>query len=317
MPMKLLDTEQNLETYLKEMRGRKISIVTAFASGTESLIDSLIKHNNEIDLIVGTINAFSSPKFIDHCRKKKFSFYVDFRYEKSMHWKLYLVDPDIVIIGSANLTPIGVSLARDTCVVIKNGNLYQSYMREISKIKASKDVIGRQDLKNFNFHMKSYRLKYQRMQAGLARTNQYKSGYEWLEGESNQSIPLFIWESMLSKEKIELAHKLIESHESGLSRSDIRDFFNYECEENDLPYEQGDVVLCANSKGSYIGFYTIDRIIYEAGLCYMYSYKRKRYTHPFKLNGLKEEIKKRVPGWYKKELTEISRQDICEMCQSS
>ena len=318
--MQLLDTEQNLEGFLKGLNGRKICIVTAFASGTEDLIDLLVENNNVIDLIVGTINSFSSPRFFDHClsiNDRNLSLFVDFRYQNSTHWKLYLIDPNVVIIGSANFTNIGVGLFRDTCVAIKNSNLYQSYMKEVSKIKASHGVIGKHDSEKFNSELEIYRLNHRRMQAGLARSNRYRNGNEWLEDESNQIIPLFIWDSRHSKETIETAHELIEANESNISRTDIRDFFTYECDEGDIPYEQGDVVLCANSKGSYIDFYTFDRIMNKDGLYYIYSYKRKRYTYPFKLKDLKNGIKKRVPDWHEEELTEISRQDIYEICKSA
>jgi hypothetical protein len=314
--MVILGKDNCLASYLKSLRGKKISIVTAFANGTEDVIDILLKNQNAIELVVGTINSFSSPKFIDHCLDidhEAFRLFVDFGYHNSTHWKLYLVDPDKVIIGSANLTNTGLSLLRDTCVVIEDHELHANYKKEISKLKKFGSVIDSKDSKKFGDYFDKYRSNHRRMQSGLARATHYDNVLEWLGDEANQLIPLFIWGSRYTKETVEIAHDLIDKDDDRVSRSDIRDFFTYECVQGELPYEQGDVVLCANSKGSYVDFYSFDRIISDGDINYIYSYKRKRYPRPFKLNDIKSEIKERVPKWYEYELTELGRDEIFAM----
>jgi hypothetical protein len=319
--MKPLNIKRNLASYLKNIKKRKVSIVTAFASGTEELLNSIIKNDNKIDLIIGTINSFSSPKFIDHClniENKNFSAFVDFRYENSTHWKLYLVEPNIVILGSANFTNVGVRLSRDTCVVIEDIELHRAYTQEISKLKKSDSVLGLGDSKEFNVQLDKYRLRHRRMQRGLGRSSQCENISKWLENESNQTIPLFIWKDSHSKETIKEAHELIEDKKSSISISDIREFFTYESLENELPYEQGDIVLCTNSTGSYIDFYSFDRIIHRNDMNYMYSYKSKgkQYMRPFKISKeTKVAIKESVPMWYDKGLTELTRNELYDLAQ--
>jgi len=68
--MEILDTNNNLIDYLSKLKGKKITIVTAFASGTESIIRDLIG-SNDVELIVGSINSFSSPIFIEAMKEEK------------------------------------------------------------------------------------------------------------------------------------------------------------------------------------------------------------------------------------------------------
>lgn len=86
--MERLDTENDLENFLLGQCERSITIVSAFASGTVGLLES-IAAKNDVEVIVGTINAFTSPKFIDEARKLlRRRLWVDFRGNSSIHWKL-------------------------------------------------------------------------------------------------------------------------------------------------------------------------------------------------------------------------------------
>jgi len=195
--MELLDQNNTLEQLLGSIEGKKISIVTAFASGTEYLIQKLLDNNNQLELIIGTINAFSSPKLIDFCSEcdnENISTFVDFRYQNSIHWKLYLVEPDLVIIGSASFTTIGIKLTRDTCVVIQNKELFDNYATKISELKTNEGVIKVEDSPNFNKAFNKYRLMHNRFQTGMVRSKQYETLNQWLEDETNLSVPLFIWD---------------------------------------------------------------------------------------------------------------------------
>lgn len=322
--MKILNSQQNLDKLFKTITNKKITIITAFASDTENVVDLILNNGNDIEIIVGTINSFTSPGFIDHCsniKNKSLSMFVDFRYQNSIHWKLYLIEPNTVIIGSANFTSIGMSLFRDTCVMIESDDLYHSYENQISILKNSNNIINKNNTSIFSKELEKYRVSHQRMQAGLARAKQYKNSNEWLLDESNQSIPLFIWESRHSKEEIENSHEIFESkfesNEENLSRSDIRTFFTYQCNENELPYEQGDVVLCSNSKGTHIGFYEFDQIIYKNGTHYIYSYRKRSYKNPFKLVDIKNELKLKITELYNKGYTELHRAVIIDICKNT
>lgn len=106
------------------------------------------------------------------------------------------------------------------------------------------------------------------------------------------------------------ATELLNKHDEAASNLGVKDFFTYGCDENELPYEPGDVVLTVKDNGAYIMFYTFDRIIYDNDdqKYYIYSYKRKRYPSPFKLNdGEKKNLKDEIDNLYKEEAEELDR----------
>ncbi len=311
--MEILDYEDSLESYLGELSGKKITIVSAFASGTEPLIDQLIENDNQLDILVGSINSLTSPDFIEHCLNENnpaLALAVDFRSHASINWKLILIEPDIVILGSANFTQVGVSLVRDTCVVTADTALYDAYLARVQVLKSTDGVLTCDHSLAFEEALDTYKQNHRRMQAGLARTAQYLDTEGWLGDDSNQSIPLFIWYSDHSEQSEDEARKHLKSSSDGVAWDDVREFFTYECAEGALPYEEGDVVLTARCNGSHIGFYTFDRILYREGTYYIYAYRKKRYTQPFKLDGDKELLKEAIPVWYEDGRTEINRADI-------
>ena len=310
--MKILDIQSNLEKVLKPFSDREITIVTAFASGTESVIDDLIKRNNRVNILVGTINAFTSPQLIEFCashKSNKLKTYVDFRYQSSCHWKLYLIKPNIVIIGSANFTKTGISLERDTLLFIEDESLHQKYEYKIEEMLDLSEVICSVD-SDFDNFFDNYRKKHKMVQKALLKTSEHKGPESWLEDEVNQMIPLFIWDSRHSDEITQRSNELLEESEFDITGDDVKDFFTYSCDEYDFPYEEGDVVLTVSNKGSYISFHCFDRIIYNDGKYYIYSLKKKRYKYPFKLDSIKKELKKRIPDWYDEDLVEIHREEI-------
>lgn len=318
--MRILDNEENLASFLDGVHERVVTIVSAFASGTEGVVDLLLKHGNRLELLVGTINSFSSPDFFGYCKSiesEHFSMFVDFGYQHSIHWKLYLIEPETIIIGSANFTSTGLSMTRDTCVVIENKTLFERYIQALAAIKLSSNVVGSQDPR-FDDYLQKYRENHRRMQVGRVRVVQVGDGNEWLSAEENQLITIFIWDSMHTRETIDEAHNLLKDYEDKEPTSVLLDFFTYECEESDLPYNQGDLVLCMNSKGSYADFYSFDRILYKDGFNYIYSYRKKRYTRPFRLsNEIKSEIKSRVGDWYEREVTLLGRAEIQDVIKSA
>ncbi|MFA0621421.1 hypothetical protein AB4588_21210, partial [Vibrio sp. 10N.222.49.A4] len=60
--MKIIEQYSELGQIFDAVNDSKITIVSAFASGTESIVKGLTARNN-VELIVGTINSFSSPKY--------------------------------------------------------------------------------------------------------------------------------------------------------------------------------------------------------------------------------------------------------------
>lgn len=274
--MKILNNEKNLATFLESVREQKIVIASAFASGTEKVIDTILDNGNSLELVIGTINAFSSPDLFEYCKNiknDKLSMFVDFGYQNSIHWKLYLITPATVIIGSANFTNAGLSLTRDTCVMIEDKTLLKEYMKAIATIKSSCNMVGCNE-KRFQNELKKYREIHRRMQAGRIRSVQAGDGDRWLAQEENQLIPVFIWDSRHTKATIEEAHKLLKEDSEDQPDSVLRDFFTYPYDEENFPYDQGDLVLCVNSNGSYADFYSFDRILHKDGISYIYSYRK-------------------------------------------
>ena len=310
--MKILDSSACLGDYLKSHKQKHIRIVTAFASGTEAILSTLLDNANTIELLVGTINAFTSPKFIEHCAKQdseNLKAFVDFGYQSSTHWKLYLISPNIVVIGSSNFTITGISLARDTCLVVDNTDLYNNYTKRFQELLGSQSVICVKS-QRFKSAFNSYCVKHDQSQAGMARSRQYSTLKEWLSDESNQLLPLFIWVGKHTAETKAEATRLLQENSAEEDVPALRDFFTYSVKKNKLPFRQGDVVLCASNRGGYLGFYTFDRIIYSKGCHFIYSYRRSQYQHPFDLNGLKEKLKQAIPDISKRRATHIARDEL-------
>lgn len=95
--MDIIQGHNSLRQLLEEIKNKQVTIVTAFATKTEPLIETLLQNGNHLTLVAGTINAFTDPVFIERCRdwaaqkNSHLTFFVDFRGQKSVHWKLYLV----------------------------------------------------------------------------------------------------------------------------------------------------------------------------------------------------------------------------------
>ena len=287
-------------------------LLPCFASGTEGIVKELLKNNNEIELIIGSINSFSSTKFIDEIKTKvnsKLSFYMDFRYEKSTHWKLYLIEPNIVIIGSANFTQTGVKLERDTLVLIENKDLYHQYILEVNNLKKTKFVINSLS-GDFEKEYKKYVEKHRKMQSSLLAASEKSNVITWLSEDTNQSIPLFIWDRNLKPEEQEKAFDLIKDEEPTIESEKNYRLYTYECNKSELPYFEGDVVISISDKGSYAKFEKIDRILYKNGINYLYSFKNKNIAKPFDIKEISNGLKRILLSLYDEERTILYREDI-------
>jgi hypothetical protein len=311
--MQILDQNNDLKTFLMSLSNKHIKIITAFASGTEDIISSLLNNKNKVEIIIGTINSFSSPKLIKFCKSqdaKNIKTYVDFRYHNSIHWKLYLIEPETIIIGSANFTTTGISLSRDTCIVIRDKSTYDSYQKEMVRLTKNPKVIN-SNKELFSQYLDQYINNHSAMQRSLARTKQYNNPLDWLNDDSNQKIPILIWSRFHSEEEKETAQKILEESEPELTRNNIKDFFTSDRDKDDFSYEEGDVVITARNNGNHIKFQFFDRIIYKDGKHYIYELEKKR-KHPFELKNIKEKLKLKIPNWYDEDVAEIDRDDIRE-----
>jgi len=312
--MQILDAETNLRDYLLQLRAKNIKIISAFAGGTENLLTKMIAGGNSVELVVGTINAFTSPDFISFCAELKNTSlvaHVDFRGHLSTHWKLYLINPDITIIGSANFTDLGVSLQRDTCIVISSNSLYREYIKKFRSLKDHPAVLRANSSPGFKTAFATYRLAHERTQAGLTRARQSPTLEAWLGDESNQAIALFIWTAPHpEKDKIQ-AQQLLDQDSPAL-----RDYFTYQVPKSKLPYSEGDVVLCCGARGGQMDFYVFDKIIYKGGKHFIYSYRRRGLIPPFNLAPIKAKIKDHVARELQDLPTSLSRTALATLAKA-
>jgi len=63
--MKILTSEENLNEFLEGLQNKDVVIISAFASGTEEVVDALLNQGNKLELLIGTINfAYRNNKLI-------------------------------------------------------------------------------------------------------------------------------------------------------------------------------------------------------------------------------------------------------------
>lgn len=303
--MKILDASKNLEKILAEYKNTKIKIITAFANGANFLVDRLLENGNDVELMIGTINSFSSPEFINYCIDKKspkLTTYVDFRYESSVHWKVYLIEPNITIIGSANFTKIGVCLARDTMVYIEDNALYSDYIKKYEMLKAIPDVINSVS-DDFEKSFEIYSEKHQNTQRWLVKQSSYISLSEWLANEANQTLQLFVWDQKHTAESIKKAKSLLEE-------DDYAEHYSYEVVGDEPLYNEGDIVLTSDEKGNNLKFVRFDRIIKKKNKYFLFVLKGNKCQMPFNLHGIKGKLKPLVKDCYEYSRYTIHRDDL-------
>ena len=305
--MERLHNENDLATFLKKQHKRNITIVSAFASGTIKLLRD-INAANHVEVILGTINAFTSPSFIGEARALlNRQLWVDFRGNASIHWKLYLISPDTVVIGSANFTNQGVGLGQDTCVVIKNRVLYNDYTQQVGRLKKNKQVMEAGSAA-FDAAFKRHRDQHNRNQAALqaaqqasrnasGRTVKAPSFEEWSK-QGFLTIPLFVWEDTHSQAARKEASKIMRGADAGgrqlvgnakkSARSATRlfkDFLTEDVYGPSAPFDPGTIVLTANSRGAYMRFMQLDVIRRSTRFKrdFMIERRKKRYAHLFEI----------------------------------
>lgn len=306
--MERLHTENDLEKYLLKQCGRSITIVSAFASGTAKLLKS-IATQNDVEVIVGTINAFTSPTFIDDARDLLHRrLWVDFRGNTSIHWKLYLVSPDIVVIGSANFTNQGIGMGRDTCVVIQDGHLFEEYQQQLTLLKSESEVLDGGAL-GFDDALERHREQHNRNQAALqiahqgtqsasrSRTRKVPPFDEWVK-QGFLTIPLFVWDENHTEEIKAEAVRIVNDQENvaehaagnaskpvDFQRRPYRDFLTEASDDSKPSFDPNTVVLATKANGAYMRFMQLDLVVRKAdrGLDFMIERRKVRYPQPFEI----------------------------------
>lgn len=317
--MQILDTHNRLDTYLRQYHGKTITLISAFASETNDLLGDLLTQDNSVTLIIGSINAFTPPTFITACKEKafanrSFSFFVDFRYENSTHWKVYLIEPDVVVIGSANLTATGTRLARDTCIVVHDRTLYMHYLAQATAMLNTPGVVSSTS-KAFDRQLTEYEARHRRVQGALQRSQSYTGVDEWLADDTNQTLPIFVWSEPHAAAAKGTARQAHENVSAQNHWDEVKDFFAFESEGKPCPYTEGSMVLTVRGTGAHPQFHTFDRILEQEGVYYCYAFKKKKYPKPFDIKALADGLKSLASGWVYK--TTIGRDEIRQLIAKS
>jgi len=331
-PIQILDGTTSLEMTLRSIKNSKVNIAVAFASKVEALIDVLLENGNTISLLVGTINNFTDPAFIRYCQNlskikpAKISIFVDFRGDNSIHWKLYLTGINTVIIGSSNLTSIGVSMKRDTAVVIQDATLHQSYLTKMILLKRDypNDILHSQHAQ-FEQRLNEYELIHRKtfgqMLASRTSISDLKPTasidfLDWIAQEKSHIVPLFIWGREVTDEEQRIFEQKVIPLISKNSES-IGEFYivgAYEETREKQNYHNGEVILMMKSNGTHIKFDLIDIMTYAQGNWWLCGLKSHPVNKPFTLtSALKNIIRQKAHSWVSTGKTYLDSKDLREL----
>ncbi|MEO7065588.1 MAG: phospholipase D family protein [Rhodanobacter sp.] len=275
--MDILSNESSLRSLLEKQRSKRIQIVSAFAYSTASFVEKLKARGNTIEIVVGTINAFTDPDFIEAVATiLPKGLWVDFRGYKSIHWKLYLIAPKTVIIGSANFTDTGLDMSRDTCVAVRNQQLYNSYCQRIEALKAAdpKKVLTRQSrhflkmLREYTtLHARSQTAKQGAEASSSTTPNSVPTLAEWLDA-GNSFLPMFVWnrptthtEKSCAKSMVQDQAKVLSSKSPLTKKGSVGSFrhlFVSDPHESKPKLKPGTVLLTARATGAFPTFVDLD-----------------------------------------------------------
>jgi len=315
--MEIIGIDNNLDNLLRDVKNLRVDIAVAFATKTEKVIDALIVNGNEVFLTVGTMNCFSDPVFFRHCQElaqenPKLNLAVDFRYDDSIHWKVYLIYPNIVVIGSANLTRTGLSMMRDTMVKIEDKVLYDHYLKLFQQLRSNHQVVACNN-PSFNDLLDNYEKQHHTIPPKPKLQNgQVSSFTEWFSRDESQFLPLFIWKRYFNEpEKEEFDTKvtnILTDNNIGAQFSPLGLL-----ERKPPRYYQGQIVLMMRNTGASIEF-KLTRFISHNKRWWLYGINRSKYEKPFVLtNELKRAIRDFAPQWYEEGKTFLDTNDLQEL----
>lgn len=332
--IEILDQERPLDLVLGSIKNSKIDIAVAFASKAEGLIETLLKNGNSVSLLIGTINNFTDPVFLRYCqymvkiKSARLNVFVDFRGNRSIHWKLYLFDIDKIIIGSANMTSTGISMVRDTAIILQDAQLRQEYLNRILKIKRDyQEEILHINHRNFEQKLTEYEISHRdTFSAMLQHTSSAKSQevissnfLNWVQNEDSQIIPLFIWGRQVTEEE----EKYFNQHVAPNVTQDQAHLIKlyiigaYEGTSKRQEYRSGEIVLTLNSSGHHIGFHLIDFIMYANGMWWLCGVSKKSFKEPFLLTTeLKKLIRQKRYEWIEKDKKFLNSKDLSDLALS-
>lgn len=331
-PTQILDEAASLETTLRSIKNSRVDIAVAFASKVEALIDTLLGNGNAVSLIVGTINNFTDPAFIRYCQKlskthpKKLNLFVDFRGDKSIHWKLYLAGSDTVIIGSPNLTATGISMKRDTAILIQDAVLHQSYLTRIINLKRdyNADILHSQHA-DFERKLKEYEIAHRKTFGQMFTSQPLNIGaknkpavdfLEWVAQEKSQILPLFIWGRSATDEEQKLFEKQVIPILSE-GEENIGEFYivgAYDGSPKKQDYNNGEIILTMKISGYHLQFDLADVVTYAQGKWWLCGLMSHPFYEPFTLTSeLKKIIRQKRYAWADAEKTYLDSKDLREL----
>jgi len=321
-PTVIFGENNPLSDALSSLKANRIVIVSAFASKTEDLIRTILRNENNLTLIIGTINHFTDPDFIKECvdiasyYKQRFDFYVDFRGNDSIHWKLYLVGPSKVFIGSANFTRTGLSMQRDTAISIKDNNLYTTYNQLVIDLRQKDGVVNCRNPK-FQKKLADYERNHRKVSAqNLEIISSHNSGApyqppqfaDWIKEEHVQVLPIFIWGAEVNEEERDtFDHKV-----KPLISTDAVELIGiYEGDKEDQKYFNGNIVLTVKYNGGYASFNKIDISLFTENRWWLCNFSFTTFQIPFMLTPeIKRAIKLNVSKWISTNKTYLTTNDL-------
>lgn len=134
---------------LLSKRGRQLVIASAFGRSTEEidLLRKLAVRNRKLTFLVGTQNCFTSPEFIEAGAMlakelRNFEFVVDFRVPDSIHHKVTLASPDVVILGSSNFTKKGLSGRTDLMGRFADPDMLAGVKADLARVRRQVGVLS-------------------------------------------------------------------------------------------------------------------------------------------------------------------------------
>ena len=300
--MEIIGRDNNLDMFLRSITGARVDIAVAFAGKTETVIDDLIANGNEVFLTIGTINYFSDPVFFRHCQQiahqgSKLNLAIDFRGERSIHWKVYLASPNTVIIGSANLTTTGLAMSRDTAVRIEDKDLYRKYQKIFAKLRKTKDVIAHDD-DGFEAKLRNYEREHRKAPSTRSTQNEPAASFsEWLARDDSQSLPLLIWNETFSREEREKFDEKIApaigANEFGATCYPVAIVYGKEYR----LYHESEIILRVKNNGAHAKLERVNAIVKgDNESWWLCGIKGQRFRKPFPLTPeLRKAIKILVP----------------------
>lgn len=326
--------DNTLEQQLLAIKNTEVRIAVAFASKTVQLVKSILNNQNHLRMIVGTINHFTDPVFIKECAElaartpQRFQFYVDFRGDDSIHWKLYLMSPNRTIIGSPNLTRVGISMQRDIAASVTDVALWEASVHQFIQLQQKDTTVQSADLR-FSKMLEAYRDSHRALSAQYQRhiTTHYPqtagktdSFVSWLAREHTHVLPIYIWDEELSEEQIRLFNEKVQpklKDTENIVFNSITLVGAYVGKKDERRYGDGDVVLMMKPNGSAMEFVQFDLVFFAEGHWWVCQYAFTKTIAPFTITSeLRRVFKTFAADWYRDSKTFLDTRDLNSIAKS-